>query len=150
MKIKVFTIYPLNCPPTGSQLKRGKKERSRPKPLRSPLPAPLSPDNQQKPPPSRRKMPTPSTTPSPNIVTCTPLSQLTSQLTRSRRTPSRRTLTLINKALSYLIPFESAGARPSSSAERSELLTLLNAHRLVLAPYLDTDRIEWHLKTIVT
>ena len=75
------------------------------------------------------------------------VSTLTADLSLSLRKPGRRTLSLIDKALSYLIPFESAGARTASGTERRELLELLNAHRVVLAPYIDTDRIEYHLKT---
>ena len=72
--------------------------------------------------------------------------ELTSQLTKSLRKPTARTLTLINKALSHLTPFESAGARTASASERTELLDLLTAHRLTLSPYLDLDSIETHLR----
>ena len=71
--------------------------------------------------------------------------ELTAELTRSLRRPTRKTLSLINKALSYLTPFESAQATTTSRAERADLLHLLNTHRLVLSPYMDLDRIESHL-----
>ena len=71
--------------------------------------------------------------------------ELTAELTRSLRRPPRKTLSLINKALSYLTPFESAQARTASASERDDLLLLLNTHRLVLSPYMDLDRIESHL-----
>ena len=72
--------------------------------------------------------------------------ELTYELSVSLRKPTRRTLSLINKALSYLIPFESGQAKVASMAERTDLLTLLNTHRMVLCPYADLDRIEWHLQ----
>lgn len=75
----------------------------------------------------------------------TTINTLTAQLTASLRKPTRRTLTLIDKALSYLTPFESTQARTASAAERAELLSLLNAHRMVLAPYLNTELIARNL-----
>lgn len=75
----------------------------------------------------------------------TAITTLTAQLTVSLRRPTRRTLSLMEKALSYLSPFESPLARTVSAAERLELLSLLDAHRLILAPYLDTDRVAWNL-----
>lgn len=78
-------------------------------------------------------------------TTTTTITTLTAQLTASLRRPTRQTLSLIDKALSYLTPFESAQARTTSAAERSELLSLLNAHRMLLAPYLDTDLIARNL-----
>ncbi|MDE6696182.1 MAG: hypothetical protein K2K25_04830 [Muribaculaceae bacterium] len=74
--------------------------------------------------------------------------ELTLQLTRSLRRPSSRTLRLIDKALSYLLPFESPRASVTSVAEKQELLTLLNTHRLSLSPYLDLDRIESNLRCL--
>ena len=71
--------------------------------------------------------------------------ELTAELTRSLRRPTRKTLSLINKALSYLTPFESPQATTTSRAERADLLNLLNTHRLILSPYMDLDRIESHL-----
>ena len=62
------------------------------------------------------------------------------------RKPGRKTLVLIDKALSYLTPFESGKAMVASSFEKRELLELLDTHRVVLAPYLDTDRVEWNLR----
>lgn len=74
------------------------------------------------------------------------LNKLTADLTRSLRRPTRRTLTLIDKALAYLTPFESSKASVTSPAERHDLLDLLTTHRMVLAPYIDADRIESHLR----
>lgn len=62
------------------------------------------------------------------------------------RKPTRRTLTLINKALDYLLPFESPKASVASSAERTDLLTLLTVHRMILCPYIDVDKIESNLR----
>ena len=73
------------------------------------------------------------------------VADLTAALSRSLRRPTGRTLSLINKALSYLIPFESPRARTVSQAERQDLLNLLTAHRLVLSPYMDIDRAESNL-----
>ncbi len=72
--------------------------------------------------------------------------ELTAQLTRSLRRPTTRTLTLIEKALNLLTPFESAMARTASQAERQALLDLLTTHRMVLTPYLDAERVESHLR----
>ncbi len=74
------------------------------------------------------------------------VAKLTEDLTRSLRRPGRKTLALIDKALSYLTPFESAKASVVSVSEKQELLELLNAHRLCLSPYLDLDRIESNLR----
>lgn len=71
--------------------------------------------------------------------------ELTAELTRSLRRPTRKTLSLINKALSYLTPFEQPEARTASPSERRDLLELLNTHRMILCPYMDLDRIESHL-----
>ena len=71
--------------------------------------------------------------------------ELTLQLTRSLRRPSSRTLRLIDKALSYLHPFESPRASVTSPSEKKDLLNLLNTHRQLLSPYIDTDRIESHI-----
>ncbi|MDE6637327.1 MAG: hypothetical protein K2K32_03715, partial [Muribaculaceae bacterium] len=71
--------------------------------------------------------------------------ELTLQLTRSLRRPSSRTLRLIDKALSYLLPFESPLASVTSPSEKKDLLNLLNTHRQLLSPYIDTDRIESHI-----
>ena len=79
------------------------------------------------------------------IETMTGIGALTEELTRSMRRPGRKTLTLINKALSYLTPFESAKASVASSFERRELLELLDRHRMVLSPYVDVDRVEENL-----
>ena len=73
------------------------------------------------------------------------VSTLTADLSLSLRKPGRRTLSLIDKALSYLTPFESTLASPSSQSERLDLLDLLRTHRLILTPYLDTTRIEHNL-----
>ncbi len=72
--------------------------------------------------------------------------ELSEQLTRSLRKPSRRTLTLLDRALSYLTPFESPLAKTASPSERRALLALLRAHRLPLSPYLDVDRVETNLR----
>ena len=71
--------------------------------------------------------------------------ELTVELTRSMRRPGRKTLSLINKALSYLIPFESPLACATSRAERRELLDLIHAHRTILCPYINVDRVERNL-----
>ncbi|MDE7346103.1 MAG: hypothetical protein K2N48_05085, partial [Muribaculaceae bacterium] len=85
---------------------------------------------------------------------------LTAELTRSLRRPGRKTLRLIDKALSYLTPYENMELRTSQAAHtahtantpyceadtlKKDLLTLLTTHRLVLMPYIDTDRIEINL-----
>ena len=72
---------------------------------------------------------------------------LTYELTKSLRKPTSRTLTLINKALSYLTPFESPKASPASPTERTELLAMISTHRWTLSPYIDLDRIESHLQS---
>ncbi len=74
------------------------------------------------------------------------IAKLTDDLKRSLKRPSSRTLRLIDKALSYLTPFESSLARVTSASEKKDLLDLLNIHRMVLTPYIDTDRIECNLK----
>ena len=79
-------------------------------------------------------------------VSASKVARLTADLSRSLRRPGRRTLALIDRALSYLTPFESPLARTASGAERRDLLTLLTIHRTVLSPYLDTDRIESNLR----
>ena len=71
--------------------------------------------------------------------------ELTKELSVSLRHPTRRTLSLINKALYHLTPFESPQATTTSRTERADLLHLLNTHRLILSPYMDLDRIESHL-----
>ncbi len=74
------------------------------------------------------------------------VAELTAQLSHSLKRPNRRTLSLIDKALSYLTPFESPRAQAASSSEKQDLLSLLAAHRMVLTPYIDTDRIEFNLR----
>ncbi len=74
------------------------------------------------------------------------ITEVTKQLTASMRRPSGRTLALIDKALAYLTPFESAKANVVSASEKQELLELLRTHRLSLSPYLDLDRIESNLR----
>ena len=74
------------------------------------------------------------------------LRNLTCEISLSLRRPGRRTLTLIDKALSYLTPFESPRATVASSAERRDLLELLDTHRMTLCPYLDIDKVEWNLR----
>ncbi|MDE6521567.1 MAG: hypothetical protein K2L17_02015 [Muribaculaceae bacterium] len=74
------------------------------------------------------------------------VADLTSKLSRSIKRPSRRTLQLIDRALSYLTPFESPRASVTSHAERQDLLTLLENHRMSLCPYIDVDKIESNLK----
>ena len=74
------------------------------------------------------------------------LRELTTQLSASLRKPGRRTLSLIDKALSYLTPFESPKASITSLEEKRDLLELLNVHRLYLSPYIDTDKIERNLR----
>ena len=76
--------------------------------------------------------------------------QLTAELTASLRHPTRRTLSLINKALSHLTPFESPKASPTSPSERTELLAMISTHRWTLCPYLDLDRIESNLRRSAT
>ncbi|MDE7350424.1 MAG: hypothetical protein K2N25_05105 [Muribaculaceae bacterium] len=117
---------------------------------------------------------------------------LTAELTRSLRRPGRKTLRLIDKALSYLTPYENYVTNTARSANtpyceadtlraidtarsantpyceadtlraidtarsantpyceadtlKKDLLTLLTTHRMVLMPYIDTDRIETNL-----
>lgn len=72
--------------------------------------------------------------------------KLSDELTRSMKRPTRRTLALIDKALAWLRPFESPSAKTTSAYEKRELLEFLAAHRTVLSPYIDTDRIEWNLR----
>ena len=74
------------------------------------------------------------------------IESLTYELTKSLRRPTSRTLSLIEKALNYLSPFESAEATAASPTERQDLLELLNTHRMILCPYMDLDRIETHLR----
>ena len=74
------------------------------------------------------------------------IARLCSELNLALRRPGRKSLTLINKALSYLLPFESPKASVTTPTERRDLLALLTTHRMVLAPYIDTDRIEAHLR----
>ncbi len=76
------------------------------------------------------------------------IAKLTDDLKRSLKRPSSRTLQLIDKALSYLTPFESSLARVTSASEKKDLLDLLKVHQLVLSPYIDTDRIERNLRHI--
>lgn len=73
--------------------------------------------------------------------------ELTSQLSTSLRKPTSKTLSLINKALSYLTLFESAQTRTTSAAERTELLDMITTHRWTLSPYIDLDRIESNLRS---
>ena len=74
--------------------------------------------------------------------------ELTVELTRSMKRPGRKTLSLIDRALSYLIPFESPLACVASRAERRELLDLIHAHRRILCPYIDVDRVEYNLRAV--
>ena len=71
---------------------------------------------------------------------------LSATLTLSLRRPGRRTLSLIDKALSYLTPFESPLARTASQSERRDLLDLLCTHRTILSPYIDINRVECNLR----
>ncbi len=72
--------------------------------------------------------------------------ELSCELTKSLKRPSSRTLRLLDRALSYLTPFESPQARTASPSERRALLALLATHRAPLSPYLDVDRIEMNLR----
>ena len=74
------------------------------------------------------------------------IATLTEELTLSLSRPGRKTLALIDRALSYLIPFESPKASVVSSSERRDLLDLLGTHKLILTPYLDIERIESNLR----
>ena len=76
----------------------------------------------------------------------TTIPTLTAELTRSLRRPGAKTLCLIDKALSLLIPFESPMASPASIAERADLLDMIATHRWTLCPYIDLDRIESNLR----
>ncbi len=49
------------------------------------------------------------------------VAELTAQLSRSLKRPSSRTLRLIDKALSYLTPFESPKASVTSATEKKDL-----------------------------
>ena len=73
--------------------------------------------------------------------------ELRDELARSMRRPGPRTIALIDKALSYLTPFESQLACVASRAERRELLDLIHAHRRILCPYIDVDRVETNLRS---
>ncbi len=73
------------------------------------------------------------------------IAKLCEELSASLRKPSSRTLRLIDKALSYLLPFESPKADAASQSERQDLLTLLLTHRDILSPYLNPDRIKTNL-----
>ena len=79
-------------------------------------------------------------------VSVSKVARLTADLSRSLRRPGRRTLALIDKALSYLTPFESPLARTASGAERQELLDLICTHKLIFCPYINVDRIESNLR----
>ncbi len=70
------------------------------------------------------------------------IAKLTDDLKRSLKRPSSRTLRLIDKALSYLTPFESSLARVTSASEKKDLLDLLHRHPMVLTPYIGTDGIQ--------
>ena len=76
------------------------------------------------------------------------IGRLCSELNLALRKPGRRTLSLIDKALSYLTPFESPKASVTSLEEKRDLLELLNVHRLYLSPYIDTDKIERNLRSL--
>lgn len=82
------------------------------------------------------------------MVNTVTIEELTRQLSASMRRPGRKTLVLIDRALSYLTPFESGKAMASSPYEKRELLELLDTHRMVLSPYLDTDRVEWNIRSL--
>ncbi len=64
----------------------------------------------------------------------TSISKLSADLSASLRRPSSRTLRLLDRALSYLTPFESPLARTASPSERQDLLALLATHRAPLSP----------------
>ncbi len=72
--------------------------------------------------------------------------ELTLQLSKSLTRPNGKTLRLLDRALSYLTPFESPLAKTASPSERRDLLELLAAHRMPLSPYLDVDRVERNLR----
>ena len=72
--------------------------------------------------------------------------ELRVELERSMRRPGRKTLALIDKALSYLTPFESPLACVASGAECGELLDLICTHRRILCPYIDVERVESNLR----
>ena len=74
--------------------------------------------------------------------------ELTVELARSMKRPGRKTLALIDKALSYLTPFESPLACVASRAECRELLDLIHTHRSILCPYIDIDRVECNLRAV--
>ena len=82
----------------------------------------------------------------------TSISTLTADLTRSLRRPGGKTLSLIDKALALLLPFETSHTARSANTPYceadtlSDLLNLLTTHRLILSPYLDTDRVELNLR----
>ncbi len=84
-----------------------------------------------------------------SLLTLNPsaIAKLSVELTASLRRPTSRTLRLIDRALSYLTPFESPLAKTASPAERRDLLALLKAHRTPLSPYLDVDKIERNLRS---
>ncbi len=83
-----------------------------------------------------------------NQITKNPskVEEMTLTLSKSLKRPTSRTLRLIDRALSYLTPFENPQARTASPAERRDLLDLLTAHRMPLSPYLDVERVERNLR----
>ncbi len=83
--------------------------------------------------------------PKATLKTMQTASDLTEQLTSSLRRPTRKTLRLIDRAISLLAPYESAHS--VRCADTTALLTLLTTHRLTLSPYLDTARIERNLRS---
>ncbi len=84
-----------------------------------------------------------------SLLTLNPsaIAKLTADLSASLRRPTSRTLRLLDRALSYLTPFESPKASTASPAERRDLLALLATHRMPLSPYLDVDRVETNLRS---
>ena len=83
------------------------------------------------------------------------VSKLNDDLSASLRRPTRRTLSLIDKAIELLLPFESScpvskdHRSSDSGSDGADLLSLLVTHRQALSPYLDISRIESNLKALL-
>ncbi|MDE5997169.1 MAG: hypothetical protein K2G77_03050, partial [Muribaculaceae bacterium] len=75
------------------------------------------------------------------------ITKLCGELKLSLKRPTSRTLRLIDRALSYLTPFESPKASVVSPSEKQDLLQLLDTHRDILCPYINIDKIEHNLKS---
>ncbi|MDE7097263.1 MAG: hypothetical protein K2O47_07215 [Muribaculaceae bacterium] len=83
------------------------------------------------------------------------VSRLNYDLSASLRRPTRRTLSLIDKAIALLMPFENSCKVSKGhhsfdpGTDGADLLSLLATHRQALSPYLDISRIESNLKALL-